>query len=292
MQNIKETLKKQTEMNSQNLVKGVKRMRDLKDDEYLKDDMIYCKKCNEHKLFVGEILGVERTFNRKCQCDREADERQRRIDAEIEHMAKIKKLQDASLLGERYKNAYFKNCMIGNNETFDNAYARCKRYCENSDEILKKGYGMYLWGDKGTGKTYLTACMANELINQYKVVLFTNFFEISKSIRATFKGNGSEVNIINKIADVDFLFIDDLGTEIVTKDGEDNWLQEKIFEIINKRYNNMKPTIFSSNYSLQQLVQERGLLDKTVDRILEMSTAIMKFEGKSQRSIRIDTDLF
>ena len=44
-------------------------------------------------------------------------------------------------------------------------------------------------------------------------------------------------NLINQIANVDFLFIDDLGTEKVTKDGEDTWLQDKIFEVINKRYN-------------------------------------------------------
>ena len=134
--------------------------------------------------------------------------------------------------------------------------------------------------------------MANELIRQYKQVLFTNFFEISKSIRATFKGNGNEIDLINKIANVDFLFIDDLGTEKVTKDGEDTWLQDKIFEVINKRYNNMKPTIFTSNYSLQELVQDRGLLDKTVDRILEMSTAILKVEGRSNRAKREENNLF
>lgn len=265
---------------------------ELLDDEYMKEDMIYCKKCDTPRTTIVELFNNKRIVRCICQCQKEERDRKAEIEKEIEKQMKIAKLQEASFLSERYKNVTFDNCITGENESFDIAYNRCKKYCENSNEILKNGYGIYLWGDKGTGKTHLTGCMANELMKQYKQVLFTNFFEIGKNIRSTFKGNGSETGTINKIANVDFLFIDDLGTEKVTKDGEDNWLQEKIFEIINKRYNNMKPTIFTSNYSLQQLVQERGLLDKTVDRILEMSTAIIKVEGKSNRTIRKENNLF
>ena len=79
------------------------------------------------------------------------------------------------------------------------------------------------------------------------------------------------------------MFIDDLGTERVqTKDG-DLWLQEKVFDVLNKRYNNRKPTIFTSNYSIQELLSERGLAIRTVDRIVEMSSAVLKVEGNSYR---------
>ena len=126
--------------------------------------------------------------------------------------------------------------------------------------------------------------MVNELIKQHRPVLFTNFFEISQMIRGTFKGGlDTEQNILEKISNIDFLFIDDLGTEKVTRNGEDNWLQDKIFEILNKRYNNKLPTIFTSNYSLEALDTQRGLMEKTVDRILEMSSAIIKIEGESHR---------
>ena len=87
---------------------------------------------------------------------------------------------------------------------------------------------------------------------------------------------------MNKLANIDFLFIDDFGTELVTKDGEDLWLQEKIFEVINKRYNNNKPIIFTSNYSLVEMIKDRGIAEKTVDRISEMCET-MKLEGKSYR---------
>lgn len=264
----------------------------VKEDEYEKDDTIYCKKCNTPRTTVIELFGNKRVVRCICKCQKEARDKEEQQQKELEKQLRLAKLQEASLLSNRYKNVNFNNCITGENESFDIAYNRCKKYCEKSNEILEKGFGIYIYGDKGTGKTHLTSCMANELIRQYKQVLFTNFFEISKSIRATFKGKGNEIDLINKIANVDFLFIDDLGTEKVTKEGEDTWLQDKIFEVINKRYNNMKPTIFTSNYSLQELVQDRGLLDKTVDRILEMSTAILKVEGRSNRAKREENNLF
>lgn len=265
---------------------------EIQEDEYVKDDVIYCNKCDTPRTTVVDFLGNKRVVRCICKCQAEARDKEEAMRKEIEKQVRLAKLQEASLLSNRYKHVTFDNCKTGDNKSFDEAFIRCKRFCENSNEVLENGFGIYLYGDKGTGKTHLTSCMANELIKQYKQVLFTNFFEISKSIRATFKGSGNEIDTINKIANVDFLFIDDLGTEKVTKEGEDTWLQDKIFEVINKRYNNMKPTIFTSNYSLQQLVQERGLLDKTVDRILEMSTAIMKIEGRSNRVIRKENNLF
>jgi DNA replication protein DnaC len=113
--------------------------------------------------------------------------------------------------------------------------------------VLERGTGIYLFGNKGTGKSRLTACMGNELMNNHYTVLYTNFSEISKKII------GSKEDFIKQLATIDFLFIDDFGTEKVTKGNEDIWLQEKVFEVINKRYIENKPIIFTSNYSLTTL---------------------------------------
>lgn len=267
---------------------------DLLSDEFLQDGRIYCKNCKTPRTSVMEVLGENRTIRHLCKCQakkRDAEELQRK---EMERQKRIERLQQASLLSERYRNVTFENTTLGKNPTFDEAYKRCKKYCEVANEILKRGMGIYIWGDKGTGKTHLTCCMANELIKQYKQVLLTNFFEISKSIMATYNNNNdsNEMDLIQRIASVDFLFIDDLGTEKLTKNGEDTWLQSKIYDVINKRYNAMKPTIFTSNYSLPTLIEERGLMDKTADRILQMSTAIIKIEGESNRSAREKNFLF
>lgn len=200
-----------------------------------------------------------------------------------EKLRRLDKLRGASLLGDRYKDTVFEKTDLERPEDFKKAFQRCRKYCEIADQAIKNGYGMYIYGDSGTGKTHLTACMCNALMMQYRQCLFTNFFEIQKLIQATWNGNTSSESVIKRICEVDFLFLDDLGTEILTKNGEDNWLQGQVFDIINKRYNNRKPTIFSSNYSMNELIQDRGMMKKTVDRIGEMSTAMIKLSGDSYR---------
>lgn len=259
--------------------------RELAEDEYEKNGEFYCKVCHAKKLAKHMILGKEKLLPCICKCEQE-ELRKRQEEAENrEKQIKLNKIIKQSMLGDRYKEVSFETTETGFNPIFDNTLMRCERYCDISAEALEKGYGMYLYGSSGAGKTHLTACMANKLMSQYREVLFTNFFEISAAIRNSFKGqnNNTEQNILNMISSVDFLFLDDLGTERVKKDNEDMWLQEKIFEVINKRYNNKKPTIFTSNYSLQELVEDRGLMQKTVDRIIELSTAIIKLEGESYR---------
>lgn len=253
----------------------------LQEDEYIKDDVIYCAKCHNPRMFV------QGSFRVRCLCECQAQERDEaeKIARERERQAEIERLQKASLIGERYYNASFATTETGHNASFATAYIRCERYCAVANEVLDKGLGIYIYGDKGTGKTHLTACMANALIKKRKQVLFTNFAEISKMLRNTFgKVSESEASYINQLASIDFLFIDDLGTERVqSANGDDLWLQEKIFDVLNKRYNNRKPTIFTSNHSLGELIHERGFMDKTIDRITEMSNAILKIEGESYR---------
>lgn len=245
------------------------------------NNTIRCKKCNDKLLTDFEVFG--RRQRCICQCKVKELEEEKEREKQQRKLIALEKLKNASLIGEKYKNVEF-DTTLKTHETFNKALLRCKKYCDISGQALEKGYGMYIYGNSGTGKTHLTACMCNELLKQGQQCLFTNFFEISKSIRATFNKNSEdEATMINRITKIDFLFIDDLGTEIVRKNGEDTWLQEKIFEIINKRYNDNKPTIFSSNYSLDELIDDRGIMNKTVDRIAEMSTAILKIEGDSYR---------
>lgn len=252
----------------------------LREDEYIKDDVIICAKCEKPRMFVHG------TFRARCLCECLTKARD---DAEIaekerERQREIERYQKASLIGERYKDVRFANTETGHNSTFDAAFIRCERYCKAANEVLDKGLGIYLFGDKGTGKTHLTACMANELLHKRKQVLFTNFAEITRLVVDSWKGKEKETDLITRLATIDFLFIDDLGTERVQgANGADLMLQEKIFDVLNKRYNNRKPTIFTSNHSIPELISERGFMEKTVDRITEMSNAILKVEGDSYR---------
>lgn len=258
---------------------------ELQPNEYIKDGMIYCSICNQKKLFVGHNwMGKKIARRCVCECFQKEEQKKKEEEEKRKKLARIENLKTRSLIDERYKDKTFNDLDL-NNDSFKKAFTRCKKYCEIAEEILNKGYGIYLWGNSGTGKTLLTACMANYLMDKEYTVLFTDFFEILKAIRGTFnnKSNETDDDIIKNISEVDFLFIDDLGTESLAKNSGDNFTQDKIFEIINKRYNKKKPTIFSSNYSIKDLVGSRNFMYKTVDRINEMSNAVIEIKGDSYR---------
>ena len=247
----------------------------------------HCEKCGQALTTTIDYKGLQITVPVICKCQKkkmqleqlEADKRRR--------MQQFKKLQKLSLIGKRYENATFENSETGLNKSFDVAFNRCQKYCENYKTVLQNGHGIYLFGDKGTGKTHLTACMANELLKKCVPVLLTNLFEISKSLKSTFSkaSTSTEKALLERLSNVDFLFLDDIGTEIFTKNSADTWTQTVLFDIVNERYNQGKPTVFSNNYSLNELVNLRGISEKTVDRISGMTSgAVMKIEGKSRRN--------
>lgn len=276
---------KQTKESLQELLTMIGLQIDLEDTYEGDNGLLYCSKCHTLRVTKNKVPLFEHHMPVPCQCMRETKQKAREQEEYNRKMSVINNLRSASLLGERYKDTTFENTDVSVGGDFLKAYNRCKRFCEVADTSLKHGYGIYIYGASGTGKTHLTACICNELINQYRQCLFTNFFEISKLIKSTWKKSNTEAEVvIKRICDIDFLFIDDLGTEILRKGGEDNWLQEQVFDIINKRYNNKKPTIFSSNHSLNELITDRGMMEKTVDRIMEMSTAIIKISGESYRA--------
>lgn len=276
MQSIKEILEEREQNNilTDELKKTLKPA-----EEYIKDEDIYCKNCHTRRT----CLGFRNKVRCICQCQAEALKAEQEAEKRKAKLQRIERLRSASLLGERYKNATFANTEVYNSE-YEKIFNRCKKYTEVADAVLERGIGIYLYGDSGTGKSHLTACMANKLLDNYYSVLYTNFSEISKTIRGTFDKKGeTEQDFLEKLATIDFLFIDDFGTEMVTRNDQDLWLQEKVFDVINKRYNNNRPIIFTSNYSLAELMKDRGVAGKTVDRITEVCE-VMRLKGKSYRT--------
>lgn len=236
-------------------------------DEYEKDGMIYCKKCGGERLFIWNGKKIRCA----CRCQNEEYERRsKKIEIDV---------SDFSILGERrFSEARFSNTKTGANPLFDTALSRCSNYCEHAEEAIKNGYGIYMYGERGTGKSRLAACMAHRLCGEYSV-LFTNFSKIKQAIIA----NKSEFSDTTKLSCVDFLLIDDIGAQRVQTENGDTWLQEKMFDIIDRRYSNKKPTVFTSNFTMQELVSEARIAPRTVDRIMGMSSAIIKIAGASYR---------
>ena len=181
-------------------------MKQMQTTNIMSRDEFYARKKEMDRLEVLKVLEEEKAEKRQIQ-------------------------RENSLLGKRYYNVNFTNTKIPN-QTFKNAFDKCKQYCDDYKKNIIKGLGMYLFGDVGVGKTHLMACVVNDLIDKDKECLVTSFIEINKKIKASYNGIGSELEIINELSKVDLLFIDDFGTEIVKKNGEDAHMQGVIYDII------------------------------------------------------------
>lgn len=252
--------------------------------ERVDGEQIYCLKCGAAKLHKETVLGKEYVIKVGCPCDdelRKAAEESAKSDAKQQRILTLKL---NSGLGKRYANATFSTTSRNQDPEFASSITECVKYCANAADALYKGKGLYLYGTSGVGKTWLAACICNELTDIGYSVIFTSFCEISRQIRETYSTNQSENTIFKRLLDVDFLIIDDIGTEIVQKNNSDNWLQERIYDIINSRYVEQKPMIYTSNLAIKQLVTLKGLMQKTADRIYESSSAVIAVQNRNWRT--------
>jgi len=123
------------------------------------------------------------------------------------------------------------------------------KFIENFDDPQEKN--LLFTGNTGLGKTYLTNCIANELLKQGKTVLYQTAPVMLDTILDYRFGKNNEFNY-NDLLNVDLLIIDDLGTEC-----SNNMKFSELFNILNTRLlnqnNKVTKTIISTNLSLNHL---------------------------------------
>ena len=128
----------------------------------------------------------------------------------------------------------------------------CQNFVKNFDKIEEKN--LLFTGKTGLGKTFLSSCIANELLKQGKTVLYqTASVMLDTIIDYRFGKANVSKDIYDHLLNVDLLIIDDLGTE-----GTNQMKLVELFNIINSRLLNSKKvtkTIISTNLSLQALFE-------------------------------------
>ena len=132
------------------------------------------------------------------------------------------------------------------NETDIKALEWLKNWCLRYPNITKTNINII--GGAGTGKTFLLECVTNSLINKSAVVCYKTAFELNELARQYHIGKSFE--FADCLA-VDVLLRDDLGTEPVLK----NITKEYLYNLINVRQANNKPTLISTNLSLDNILQ-------------------------------------
>lgn len=128
----------------------------------------------------------------------------------------------------------------------------CKDFVKNFDSTNRN---LLFYGPAGTGKTFLTNCIAKELLETTHSVVYlsaTQLFELMADYSFD-KQKSSLYNIISAsdINTCDLLIIDDLGTEM-----SNSFTESTLFTVLNERIIHHKPIIISTNFSFEQL-QER-----------------------------------
>lgn len=162
-------------------------------------------------------------------------------------------------------------------------------YAEVFNKVYDCAYNeesLYLHGQMGTGKTYLACCAVNHFAEKGKTAAFVVWSDlISKLVMQI--GDASYKNTVNMLCYVDFLVIDDIGSEKVTEWNRD----EILFNILNRRMNAKKCTWLTSNLDLETLekhfqmtgIKEEELKAKRIIERIRASAKVQALTGKDRR---------
>lgn len=211
------------------------------------------------------------------ECEKKNEQREWEL---MRRDARVATLWERSGLSKRLRSYTFSNFdPFANPPSTTRAVERVEEYLTNWKENQEKGRGLYLCGGVGTGKTHLAVAVLNELIRRKRVPsLFITVPELLDNIRETYSKPGRDLDEwMYAVQNADFLVLDDLGSERPT-----NWVRERIFVIVNHRYREALPTIFTSNIGPKELAEQLG--ERTASRIIAMCEWI-SLEGNDYREI-------
>jgi DNA replication protein DnaC len=155
------------------------------------------------------------------------------------------------------------------------AYEEARSFADNPDGwlILKGGYGC--------GKTHLAAAIANQCVEHGRPVLFITVPDLLDHLRAAFAPSSPTTYDarFEQVRAAPVLVLDDLGTESSTL-----WAQEKLFQILNHRYNVRLPTVVTTNHELEEipLRLRSRLVDPDLSRIVSITAPDYRRAGIAQ----------
>ena len=157
--------------------------------------------------------------------------------------------------------------------TAHHAVEECHRFIDAFDN---KPQNLFFYGGTGVGKTFLTNCMAKELLDKgYSVIYFTAFQLFDILSKGVFEKDADAIAAHQNIFDCDLLIIDDLGTELVN-----SFTSSQLFLCVNERILRQKSTIISTNLSMNQMVDLYS--ERTLSRI-SSNYSIIKLFGDDIR---------
>lgn len=243
---------------------------DIQPCDYYENGILMCGKCHTPKQWKGHILGQEVMMPSLCKCATEERDKKE---------AELKAKQREDMIAARRVFAFGDSPMQSWTFEMDDGAnpimsKRAKKYVENFQKFYQDGKGLLLYGNTGTGKTFIACCIANALIDKGYLVNVTNVAQIANGLFETF----DKTEYMERLLNCPLLVLDDLGIERKTE-----YMNETVYNVIDGRYRNGKPTIVTTNMTAKQIREPDGIEQQRIlSRIKERCIAL-EVDGDDRR---------
>lgn len=256
---------------------GIEARTEPREGEYLGEDgLLYCEKCHTPVQCRKEFLGKMRTLPCTCKCRQEEMRREKEEREARERMLHIGRLKSTGIQEKHLLDWRFD--VAEDNETIRWA----KNYVANWKKVRAENLGLLLWGDVGTGKSFVAACIANALLEQATPVLMTNFSKILNQMGTMY--TEERYQYIASFNHYPLLIIDDLGIERSTE-----YAKEQVYAVIDERYKANLPLIITTNLTITEIRNPESVADARIySRVLEMCTPIHVGGGDRRQAVSKD----
>ena len=239
------------------------------------------KTCTEHGPFVSSgvrYFGTREVWTRCPDCQEASLAAERHAEAVKQATAARIRLEsqlEESAIPLRFIGRTFEN-FNAVTEPQRAALNVTKSFADNFESHLKRGTGLILSGLPGTGKSHLAGAVLQSIMPRH-CGLYTTCMGVIRAVRGTWRKESerSETDVLNLFGGVPLLVLDEIGVQYGT-DGE----QTILFDVLDKRYRDMKPTILLTNQNLAGFKQFVG--ERSADRMVE-SCRWVSFDWASYR---------
>lgn len=242
-----------------------------------------CPKCGKNLYKTYNIFGRDRVVRVMCDCEIKKMEEKRMIEEGKEKQMRLEHLMRNSLMDRKFRESTFEKWDF--NKGSKEMYEFGKKYVNNFKECKNEGLGLLIYGQPGNGKTYLSSCIANELLKQFVPVICVSINGLLSRIQETYSkwGKEAESDVIKGLCNADLLIIDDLGTEKST-----DWSKSMIYNIIDSRYRSELPLIITTNLNVNPKETNGVLTDKYERRMEERIFVMCTPIHNTLKSIRVE----
>lgn len=243
-----------------------------KPEDYIGEDgLLHCGTCHKPKQCRVEGWGGK-VLPTPCGCVLEERRRfEERMKAEERRRA-LDKMRRAGFPDVEMRKWTFAGDDGANERIMDVAH----RYVENFDRMREDGTGLLVYGDVGCGKSFMAACIANELIDRGTPCMMTNFSRIVNQIQETFDGRQKYIDNLNSF---DLLVIDDLAAE-----RDSDYMFEQIMTVIDSRYRSGLPLIVTTNLTAAEMADNKDVRKRRIYSRLKEMCIPLKMDGEDRRN--------